>query len=66
MSERKKFFFSGDDKAEIFLHPDGSLTVEIETDYGDSETGWGVTFGTAYLDADQVDRFRRFLARETE
>lgn len=61
MSERREFKTKYED-FEIFMHPDGSLTIEATGDYGDSEIGWGSTSSTLNLSPEQVVAFREFLA----
>jgi len=50
--------------ADIIRHPDGSLTIETQAEYGDTEMGWGSASATIKMDADQVRAFRAFLNGE--
>lgn len=56
-----KSFETGDEQIQIYMHSDGSLTIEAQADYGDSETGWGETYKTLHLTPKQVEEFRKFL-----
>lgn len=61
MAERKAFQTNSHD-FEIYLHPDGSLTIEATGDYGDTEMGWGSTSSTLNLDPVRVAELRAFLS----
>lgn len=61
MSERRAFE-TKDSDVEIISHPDGSLTITADAEYGDSYQGFGTTSKTYTMDADEVARFVKFLA----
>lgn len=63
MGERRMFKHPHSD-AEIFLHPDGSLTIEAFAEYGDTEIGWGSTCSTVRFDPNLLAEFRKFIEPE--
>lgn len=60
MGERRMFQIPGSD-AEIYMHPDGTLTIEAYAEYGDTEIGWGSTCSTLTFDPELLAKFRQFI-----
>jgi hypothetical protein len=63
MGEHRNFD-TGNDAWDITRHPDGSLTIESEAEYGDSYNGWGSARQTLHLLPDQVKALASFLTAE--
>ena len=63
--EKRRWFETGDEEIEIYMNPNGSLTIEATSSYGDTQNGWGETHAHLTLTPAKVAELRKFLGGES-